>query len=266
MSLIAEVVNERFLEQEADKYINRRGRKEKRRNKVKAKSHGGVQAFVPPPRIKTIVPKTAAQRKVFEAYDAGKNMILHGVAGSGKTFLSLYLALQSVLSGEAPKPIVIIRSVVPSRDIGFLPGSAKEKAAVYEAPYSSICSELVDRSNPYEWFKTNHYIEFCTTSFLRGITYKDSIIIVDECQNMSDAELNTIMTRVGEGCRIILCGDFNQKDYMREGSGMPNLLKIADHMKSFEIVKFEKGDIVRSGFVKDYIITRINLEERGIIN
>jgi phosphate starvation-inducible PhoH-like protein len=83
---------------------------------------------------------------------------------------------------------------------------------------------------------------------------------------MSDAELNTIMTRVGEGCRIILCGDFNQKDYMREGSGMPNLLKIADHMKSFEIVKFEKGDIVRSGFVKDYIITRINLEERGIIN
>jgi phosphate starvation-inducible protein PhoH len=266
MSLIAEVVNERFLEQEADKYINRRGRKEKRRNKVKAKSHGGMQAFVPPPRIKTIVPKTAAQRKVFEAYDAGKNMILHGVAGSGKTFLSLYLALQSVLSGEAPKPIVIIRSVVPSRDIGFLPGSAKEKAAVYEAPYSSICSELVDRSNPYEWFKTNHYIEFCTTSFLRGITYKDSIIIVDECQNMSDAELNTIMTRVGEGCRIILCGDFNQKDYMREGSGMPNLLKIADHMKSFEIVKFEKGDIVRSGFVKDYIITRINLEERGIIN
>ena len=188
------------------------------------------------------------------------------MAKVGKTFLSLYLALQSVLSGEAPKPIVIIRSVVPSRDIGFLPGSAKEKAAVYEAPYSSICSELVDRSNPYEWFKTNHYIEFCTTSFLRGITYKDSIIIVDECQNMSDAELNTIMTRVGEGCRIILCGDFNQKDYMREGSGMPNLLKIADHMKSFEIVKFEKGDIVRSGFVKDYIITRINLEERGIIN
>ena len=261
MSLIAEVVNERFLEQEADKYITRRERKEK-----KHKKKAGVSSFVPPPRLKTIMPRTAAQRKVFEAYDAGKNLILHGVAGSGKTFLSLYLALQSVLSGEAPKPIVIIRSVVPSRDIGFLPGNAKEKAAVYEAPYSAICTELVDKQNPYEWFKTNRYIEFCTTSFLRGITYKDSIIIVDECQNMSDAELNTIMTRVGEGCRIILCGDFNQKDYMREGSGMPNLLKIADHMKSFEIVKFEKGDIVRSGFVKDYIITRINLEERGIIN
>lgn len=261
MSLVAEVINERFLEQEAEKYITRRGRKEKKR-----KLKGSVSSFVPPPRLRTISPRTTAQRKVFDAYDAGKNLILHGVAGSGKTFLSLYLALQSVLSGEAPKPIVIIRSVVPSRDIGFLPGSAKEKAAVYEAPYSAICSELVDRSAPYEWFKTNRYIEFCTTSFLRGITYKDSIIIVDECQNMSDAELNTIMTRVGEGCRIILCGDFNQKDYMREGSGMPNLLKIAEHMKSFEVVKFEKSDIVRSGFVKDYIITRINLEERGIIN
>jgi predicted ribonuclease YlaK len=262
MTLIADVVTERFLEQEADKYINRRSRKEKKR---KPKSYG-QPAFVPPPRLKTIAPKTEAQQKVFDAYAAGKNMILHGVAGSGKTFLSLYLALYSVLSGEASKPIVIIRSVVPSRDIGFLPGSAKEKAAVYEAPYSAICAELVDKPNPYEWFKTNQYIEFCTTSFLRGITYKNSIIIVDECQNMSDAELNTIMTRVGEGCRIVLCGDFNQKDYMREGSGMPNLLQIANHMKSFEIIKFEKGDIVRSGFVKDYIITRINLEERGIIN
>lgn len=213
------------------------------------------------PSLTYVEPKTQTQQRVFDSFSRGKNLILHGVAGTGKTFIAMYLSLESVITGDAPKPIVIIRSTVPVREMGHLPGNVEQKSASYEMPYAAIVSELVDK--PYSWMKQNNYIEFCPTSFLRGMTYKDCIIIVDECQNMSDQEINTIMTRVGEGCRIILCGDFRQKDYMKEVSGIGILLKTAKQMKSFDIIEFKKEDIVRSGFVKEYIISRLSLEDRN---
>ena len=251
---ITEILNERTLIEEADRYLTRRERKQLRKKKPKT---------VATPHLTWIEPQTPAQEKAFKAFEQDKNLILHGVAGTGKTFIAMFLALEAILTGDAPMPIVVIRSVVPSRDIGFLPGKAEQKAAVYEAPYAGIISELVDK--PYEWMKQNGYMEFHTTSFLRGTTFRDSIIIIDECQNMSDQEIHTIMTRVGEGCRVVLCGDFAQKDYFREGSGMPNLLKVASKMKSFEIVRFNKEDVVRSGFVKEYILTRTELDEAGAL-
>jgi len=251
------IIDEAFLEAEASKYLTRKERKQKKKSKGTAYRQPVL------PTIDRVTPKTAAQRKVVEAFDSDKNLILHGCAGTGKTFLALYLAMNSMLNGESPRPIVILRSVVPTRDIGFLPGSVRDKAAAYEAPYQGIISEICDK--PYEWLKQNGYIQFDTTSFLRGMTFRDNIIIVDECQNLSDHEIHTVMTRIGEGCRVIFCGDFTQKDYTREGSGMNNLLKIASEMKSFEIVKFHKEDVVRSGFVRDYILTRTTLEERGMI-
>jgi phosphate starvation-inducible PhoH-like protein len=113
--------------------------------------------------------------------------------------------------------------------------------------------------------KQNGYIDFTSTSYLRGMTYRDCTIIVDECQNMSEAEIHTVMTRVGEGCRVIFCGDFFQKDYMKESSGINTLLKIASKMRSFEIIQFKKEDVVRSGFVREYIFSRLELEEQGLI-
>lgn len=255
---IETILDESFLETEASKYLTRKERKQKKR----AKGTGTVKTPVIPSLCR-VSPKTAAQRKVVEAFNSDNNIIMHGCAGTGKTFLAMWLSMNAILEGEAPRPIVILRSVVPTRDMGFLPGNQKEKSAVYEAPYQGIISEISDKS--YEWLKQNGYIQFDTTSFLRGITFRDNIIIVDECQNLSDHEIHTIMTRVGEGCRVIFCGDFTQKDYTREGSGMNNLLKIAGNMRSFEIVKFNKEDVVRSGFVKDYILTRMELEERGMI-
>jgi len=252
---VTEILNERTIIEEADRYLTRRERKQQKKK--------GKQKTTALPHLSWIEPQTPAQQKAFDAFERDKNLILHGVAGTGKTFIAMYLALEAILTGNAPMPIVVIRSVVPSRDIGFLPGKAEQKAAVYEAPYAGVISELVDK--PYEWMKQNGYMEFHTTSFLRGTTFRDSIIIIDECQNMSDQEIHTIMTRVGEGCRVILCGDFAQKDYMKEGSGMPNLLKVAGRMKSFEIVKFNKEDVVRSGFVREYILTRTALDEAGLI-
>ena len=233
------------------------------KGEVMSKKKPKVQKPVIPaiPHLGYIEPKTSNQKRVFDSFKKGKNLLLHGVAGTGKTFIALYLALESVITGDAPKPIVIIRSTVPVREMGHLPGNVEQKSAAYEMPYASIVSELVDK--PYSWMKQNNYIEFHPTSFLRGMTYRDCIIIVDECQNMSDQEINTIMTRVGEGSRIILCGDFRQKDYMKESSGISILLKTAKHMKSFDIIEFKKEDIVRSGFVKEYLISRLTLEERN---
>lgn len=213
------------------------------------------------PKIISITPLTENQKRTFKEFDDGQNLILHGSPGTGKTFISLYLSLQATLAGTAPKPIVIIRSVVPSRDVGFLPGSLKEKSAVYESPYVSICSELMpNKSLAYDFLKMKGFIQFSTTSFLRGLTFKHNTIIVDECQNMSEAEIHTVITRIGEGCRIIFCGDFGQKDYMKEESGMPALLQIAKRMKSMTAIKFGTEDIVRSGFVKEYLLAKNEYE------
>ena len=217
------------------------------------------------PSVRHVSPMTETQRKTFEAFESGQNMILHGVAGTGKTFISLYLALEATLSGRAPKPIVIIRSVVPTRDMGFLPGNTKEKSAIYEAPYSAICKELIiDHPNAYEHLKGRGYIEFATTSFIRGLTFRNNTIIVDECQNLTFHELDSVITRMGEGSRVIFCGDFRQSDLWREDerNGLKKFMSIVTKMKSFSRIEFNKDDIVRSEVVKEYILAKL---EEGFV-
>jgi phosphate starvation-inducible PhoH-like protein len=208
-----------------------------------------------------ITPLTATQADVFDAFDEDMNLMLHGVAGTGKTFVAMYLALRDVLSGvEQRKKIFIVRSVVPTRDMGFLPGNQKEKARVYEAPYYTICNELFGRGDAYETLKSKNVIEFITSSFIRGITLDNSIVIVDEAQNMSAMELHSIMTRVGQNTKIIFCGDTRQDDLTserkKEESGLTQFMRILQRMDAFDFVEFNEEDIVRSDLVKEYIITR----------
>ena len=153
--------------------------------------------------------------------------------------------------------LVIIRSAVPTRDIGFLPGSEKEKASVYEEPYKEIALELFQRGDAYEILKTKGLVHFMTTSFVRGITLKETVIIIDECQNMTFHELDSIITRVGTNCRVIFCGDFRQSDL--KSNGLESFMEILKNMGSFDFIDFEIKDIVRSEFVKDYIIAKTEL-------
>ena len=201
-------------------------------------------------------------RNQLRAFESGKNLVLHGVAGTGKTFISCYLAFDDMIKSMAKK-LVIIRSAVPTRDIGFLPGTEKEKTAIYEQPYKDICVELFQRGDAYDILKTKHLVEFMTTSFIRGITLRDSYIIVDECQNMSFHELDSIITRIGEGCRIIFCGDFRQSDLKAETEkkGLHSFVKVLKATNYFDLIDFDIKDIVRSGFVKDYITAK---EELGL--
>lgn len=190
------------------------------------------------------------------AFESERNLVLHGVAGTGKTFISCYLAFDD-MTKSMYKQLIIIRSAVPTRDIGFLPGSEKEKASVYEEPYKDIAVELFQRGDSYEILKTKGLLHFMTTSYLRGITLKDAVIIVDECQNMSFHELDSIVTRVGTNCRIIFCGDFRQADLAK--NGLQDFIRVLKAMDQFDLIDFEIKDIVRSDFVKDYITAKTDL-------
>ena len=217
-------------------------------------------------RLSRIEPITANQKKTFETFETGKNLLLYGTAGTGKTFISLYLALHEVISGYSDyRKVVIVRSVVPTRDMGFLPGTAKEKSFVYEAPYHAICSELINRGDAYEILKKKNIVEFMTSSFVRGITLRDCIVVVDEFQNMTDDELHSVITRVGDNCKVVFCGDCRQNDLKKETTGFHKFLQILSTMRSFGIVEFNIDDIVRSETVKEYIIKREQYETKTLL-
>jgi phosphate starvation-inducible protein PhoH and related proteins len=206
-----------------------------------------------------IRPKTDNQQKAFQAFYNDKHLFLHGTAGTGKTFIAFYLALQDLHSGDAEQnKVFVVRSTVPSRDMGFLPGNQKDKMKVYEQPYYAIASELYGRGDAYDILKQKNIVEFISTSFIRGTTLSDCFVIVDECQNMDFGELNTIITRAGENARFIFCGDFRQDDLTskryNEESGIKRFMNIIQKIDAFEFLNFTKDDIVRSELVKQYII------------
>ena len=212
--------------------------------------------------LRTIKPLTVNQEKTFRAFEDGSNLMLHGYAGTGKTFVSLYLALRDILSGESQyQKVIIIRSVVPSREMGFLPGSLKDKIKVYEEPYQEICDDLFSTGNGYNILKMKKMVEFTSTSFLRGLTFNNCIVIVDESENLTFPELDTVMTRMGDNSRIIFCGDYRQTDLNKphEKEGITQLMKITHRINSFQHIEFEKQDIVRSGLVKSYIIEKTEM-------
>jgi len=215
--------------------------------------------------MKVIEPLTNNQKLFFDAYENSNIMLLHGVAGTGKTYIALYHALEEVLDKTNPyRRVIVVRSAVPSRDIGHLPGDEKEKSEVYTEPYVEVCQDLFGRHDAYQRLEEQGVVKFLITSFVRGITLDDSVIIVDECQNMTDMELNSIITRVGDRSKIIFCGDFRQTDLYKKTdmSGLKKFMAIADMMPSFKTFEFGVEDIVRSAIVKEYIIARLDYENR----
>ncbi|MFA7408386.1 MAG: PhoH family protein [Anaerolineaceae bacterium] len=211
--------------------------------------------------MKRITPMTDNQCRLFQSYAAGKHIASIGSAGTGKTFASMYLALKDVMEKGEYERIIIVRSAVQSREQGFMPGSLAEKMSYYEAPYMDIVNDLFERKDAYQIMKQKGMITFMSTSFVRGLTFDNSIIIVDEVQNQNFQEINTIATRVGHNSRLLLCGDVKQDDLKtsrntRDNSGLGDFLKVARKMSCFDIIEFQTDDIVRSGFVKEYIIAK----------
>jgi len=203
-------------------------------------------------------PLTENQRKAFDAWADGDHLALIGTAGTGKTFLAMYLALELITDKVPEEKIVIFRSVVPTRDMGYLPGSVEEKKEVFETPYKNIVTELVGGDQPYKRITHTHQLEFMTTSYVRGITIDNAVVIVDEMQNMNFHELDSVMTRIGENCRVIFCGDYLQSDFKEGGEreGILKFMRIVEQLKDFTTITFNWDDIVRSDFLRDYIMTK----------
>jgi phosphate starvation-inducible PhoH-like protein len=215
-----------------------------------------------------IKPITPAQEKVFEAYAQQKNLFLYGAAGTGKSFVAMYLALREILQENSQyEKLYIVRSLVPTREIGFLPGDHEDKSNLYQIPYKNMVKymfEMPDDSSfdmLYQNLKGQDTISFWSTSFIRGTTIDNAIVIVDECQNLNFHELDSIITRLGVNSKIIFAGDIAQTDLIKtyEKNGILDFQKIIDNMEEFASVEFGVQDIVRSGLVKSYLMSKINL-------
>lgn len=212
-----------------------------------------------------IEPQTKNQELYFESYANQKNIIAHGVAGSGKTFICLYNALKEVLDYKTPyNKIYLVRSLVPTREIGFLPGDHTDKASLYEIPYKNMVKYMFQMETDeqfetlYANLKLQDTISFWSTSFIRGTTFDNSIIIVDEFSNLNFHELDSIITRVGENTKIFFCGDKSQSDLSRtnERTGIVDFMLILKSMPSFDTIEFTIDDVVRSGLCKEYLIAK----------
>lgn len=216
--------------------------------------------------MRKINPLTPSQSDLFDSYHEGYNLAAIGTAGTGKTMCATYLALQDVLQKGEYEKVVIIRSAVQTREQGFMPGSKAEKEAVFEGPYTDIVNDLFGRKDAYQVLKSKGMLQFMSSSFVRGLTFDNSIIIVDECQSMTYHELDTIITRVGESSKIIFCGDTKQDDLQQSKnradiSGLYDFIKVLKQIPSFDVINFTVNDIVRSGLVKEYILAKEQILE-----
>lgn len=209
--------------------------------------------------LKSVKPLTSTQEEMIRAFLNGQNICAYGSAGTGKSYVAVYLALNEVLSPNTKQDhIIIVRSVVPTRELGYLPGTLEEKIALYENPYHDIFAEIVGRNSTYKDMKDVKLVNFVTTSFIRGLTWNNAVVVIDEFQNMTIHEIHSVMTRIGINTSVILTGDTQQSDLHHksngQGSGMQQMLKVIDKMHEFEKIQFTTDDIIRSSFVKSWII------------
>ena len=217
---------------------------------------------------KKIEPLTDNQERFFQSYADDKNMVAYGCAGTGKTFITLYNALQEVLDVNSPyHKIYIVRSLVPTREIGFLPGDHEDKSDIYQIPYKNMVKYMFEMPDDnsfemlYNNLKAQGTISFWSTSYIRGTTFDNAILIVDEFQNLNFHELDSIITRVGESSKIMFCGDATQTDLVKltEKNGIIDFMRILGNMPSFDTIEFQAEDICRSGFVREYITAKLEL-------
>jgi predicted ribonuclease YlaK len=211
--------------------------------------------------MRRIDPMTASQEEMFIDYNSNYNIAAIGTAGTGKTMCAMYLGLKDILEKPEYEKLIIVRSAVQTREQGFMPGNKAQKEAVFTTPYADIAIDLFQRGDAWDILKQKNMVEFTTSSFVRGLTFDNSVILVDECQSMTYHELDSIITRVGECSKIVFCGDTKQDDlatnrHRADVTGLPDFINVLENIPSFRVINFGINDIVRSGLVKEYILAK----------
>lgn len=232
--------------------------KELQENNVLAMQQGKPKISWTPHDMKSITPINNPQTTMFKSFMNDYHIVADGSAGTGKTYAAIYLALNKLLNDKTKEKIIIVRSAVATRDIGFLPGDAEEKMAPFERPYVDMFDSMMKYSNSYNSMKEKGMVEFMPTSFIRGLNWDNAIVVVDEVQNLNFHEINSVLTRMGQNSRIILCGDYIQSDLNKsrnDSTGINKFLRVIQRMDSFDYVRFTPNDIIRSEFVKEWIVS-----------
>lgn len=244
----------------------RKSKKDQKIDFLQEQINNNVVAFKDGPKkknwsrhdLKSIKPITETQRCFFESYYTGNNIIASGSAGSGKTYVAIYLALSSLLEENSPyKRLILVRSATATKSQGFLPGSLEDKQAPFETPFKDIFDDLLKYRHSYDSMKDCGLVQFYSSSYIRGLNWDNAIVIVDECQSATFHELDSIITRIGKNSKLIMCGDTKQNDLIYnkyEQSGMKQLLEIANKVPEFDVINFTTNDIVRSGFVRSWLM------------
>ena len=217
-------------------------------------------------KMVAVTPLTENQERIFKSWDEGKHLFIYGAAGTGKTFCALYKALYDTLKATPNyDSVYLVRSLVATREIGFLPGDHEDKSSLYQIPYKNMVKYMFEMGNDsdfevlYGALKAQESVKFWSTSFLRGVTLDNSVIIIDEMQNLNFHELDSIITRVGENTRIVFCGDTMQSDLIRdkEKNGIHDFMRILEMMPDdFDMIEMGIDDICRSGLVRNYLIAK----------
>lgn len=196
-----------------------------------------------------IKPRTENQKKLVGAFDNNDMIFAVGPAGTGKTYLSIALAVKA-LKEKTIKKIVLSRPAVEAGEkLGFLPGDMKDKIDPYLQPLYNALEDMLPQAKLQEMME-KHVIQIAPLAFMRGRTLSDAIVILDEAQNTTCAQIRMFLTRMGWNTKMIITGDMTQIDLPREQkSGLKEALNILSRIEGIEIVELNRKDIVRHKLV-----------------
>ena len=198
-----------------------------------------------------IDPLTDNQKRLFDSYADDKHIVAYGCAGTGKTFVAASYAAAQLFHRRTQKIIITRPNIEVGKSLGFLPGTLEEKYFPYLEPFQ-VAFERTLGKGLYEYALKNKQIDPKPLGFMRGATFDDCIVLVDECQNMTKVEFKMLLSRIGQNCKIVLSGDDDQLDI--KNSGLEDALYRLQGIRGVEVVRFLEGDIVRSDMCKEIIL------------
>jgi phosphate starvation-inducible PhoH-like protein len=193
--------------------------------------------------------RTKNQQLLIEAYEANDMVFAVGPAGTGKTYLSIALAVKALKEKTAKKIILSRPAVEAGEKLGFLPGDMKDKIDPYLQPLYDALEDMLPQVKLQDMME-KHQIQIAPLAFMRGRTLSDAVVILDEAQNTTPAQIRMFLTRMGWNTKMIITGDMTQIDLPRsQKSGLIEALHILNGVEGIGVVNLDRGDIVRHKLV-----------------